>query len=401
MARRATGIAFERANDPSLLLVSAGDFYGDKGIIDMYRGRYLSKTMVSMGYAAVGLGEAELAYGLRPLLADREAGLPIICSNLYKGEERIFSPFAIERANGWKVGFFSLLLEEPRELGELLLADPVVEGTEAIEQLEEKGCELVILIAHGSRDKLVEILPKLGGIDLVIRGHALGIEDPVKGCVDTIGGAYEDLGVPVFFAGDRGRVIGKIVLTPDGAAAPSLTSEVIYLDESVEGDSLYAADLKGFFKEEAFRRREMQINEFLSRDENTGKIRERYLGQNVCFRCHEDLLSRFAVDRHFRAFATLAQHGEGKNKRCFPCHTTGYGRYSGYDPVAEQRKGMDLAGVQCEACHGPGTKHARDGSYSEAARSSCKRCHTSQWSPDFDFESYWKRIPHCGETEGE
>ena len=86
MARRATGIAFERDIDPSLLLISAGDYYGDKGIIDMYRGRYLSKTMVEMGYSAVGLGEAELAYGLRPLLADSEEGLPFICSNHYEGE---------------------------------------------------------------------------------------------------------------------------------------------------------------------------------------------------------------------------------------------------------------------------------------------------------------------------
>jgi hypothetical protein len=383
--------------DPSLLIVSAGDYYGDKGIIDMYRGRFLSKTMMRMGYTAVGLGEAELAYGPRPLLEDLEAGLPIICSNLYQGEKRIFPPYKMEQVGGWKVGFFSLLLEEPRELGELELRDPVVEGMDAIEQLEDKGCELVVLIAHGSRDKLVEILPQLGGTDLVIRGHALGIEKPVEGCIDTIGGAYEDLGVPVFFAGDRGRVIGKIVLTPDGAA-PSLTSEVIYLDDSVEGDSTYAADLKEFFKEEAFRRREMQMNEFLSRDEKTGKIRERYLGQNVCFRCHADLMARLAVDMHFRAFATLDQRGEGENKACLSCHTTGYGRYSGYDPVAEQKKGLDLKGVQCEACHGPGTKHARDGSYREAARASCKRCHTSKWSPDFDFETYWMRIPHCGEA---
>ncbi len=364
----------------------------------MYRGRYLSETMMRLGYSAVGLGEAELAYGLRPLLEDLDAGLPLICSNLYEGEKRVFPPYKMEEANGWKVGFFSILLEEPRELGGLELRDPVVEGAEAIEQLEAEGCDLVVLIAHGRREELQELLLSLDGIDLVIRGHALGIEDAAENCVDTIGGAYEDLGVPVFFAGDRGRAIGKVVLAPDGAAGPSLTSEVVYLDESVEGDSLYAADLKEFFKEEALRRRDMQMNEFLARDEKTGRIRERYLGQNVCFRCHEDLLARFAVDRHFRAFATIAQRGEGGNKRCFPCHTTGYGRYSGYDPVIEQKKGLNLTGVQCEACHGPGTKHARDGSYSEAARSSCKRCHTSEWSPDFDFETFWDRIPHCGKT---
>jgi hypothetical protein len=291
------------------------------------------------------------------------------------------------------------MLEEPRESSGLTLADPVIEGRGAIEQLESEDCDLIILVAHGGREELVDLLPQLGGIDFVIRGHAIGIEGPVEDCVDTIGGAYENLGVPVFFAGDRGRAIGKIVIDPSDTE-PSLKSELVYLDESVENDSTYAAELKEFFKEEAVRRREMQMNEFLSRDDKTGKIRERYLGQNTCFRCHGELLARFAVDRHFRAFATLAQRDEGENERCLPCHTTGYGKFSGYDPVLEKTKGIDLKGVQCEACHGPGTKHARDGSYKEAARVSCQRCHTSQWSPDFDFDTFWDRIPHC-DTDGE
>jgi hypothetical protein len=401
VARRATGIALERDSDPSLLIVSAGDYYGDKGIIDMYRGKYLSRVMMRMGYSAVGIGEAELAYGPRPMLEDLEAGLPIICSNLYREEKPIFPAFALEEANGWKVGFFSLLLEEPRELGEFELRDPVVEGMNAIEQLEDKGCDLVVLIVHGRRERLEEVLPGLVGVDLVIRGHTMGIEDAAEDCVDTIGGIYEDLGVPVFFAGDRGRVIGKIVLTPAGGGLPSIESGVIYLGDDVKDDSLYAADLKAFFKEEAYRKRDLQMSEFLSRDEKSGAIRERYLGQNVCFTCHSDLMRRFAVDRHFRAFGTLTNRGEEENRRCLPCHATGFGSYSGYDPVEERKSGRDLRGVQCEACHGPGTKHARDGTYRESARTSCAKCHTSQWSPDFDFDAYWGRVSHCGRSEGE
>ena len=90
MARRATQVTSERGADPSLLIISAGDFYGDKGIIDMYRGRYLSEKMIEMGYDVVGIGEADLTYGIRPLLEDGEKGLPIVCSNLYEGDERIF-----------------------------------------------------------------------------------------------------------------------------------------------------------------------------------------------------------------------------------------------------------------------------------------------------------------------
>ncbi len=398
MARRVTAISGEREKDPELLLISAGDFHGGKGIIDIYRSRYLSEKMVEMGYDAVALGERELGHGPKPVLDQAEMGLPVICANLFRGDELLFPPATVKTVRGWKVGIFALLGEEPRGLDDLDLRDPIVEGSRTVEKLEGEGCDLIVLLAHMSRERLVEILSGLEGVDIVIRGHSGGRGDTAESCADTLGGLFETIGVPVFFAGDRGRIVGKVALSADGEDSFSMRSELIYLDGRIKEDSTIVEDLEAYFAVEAEKRREMQMNEFLSRDRTTGLLRERFLGQVACGKCHVGLIDRLAVGPHYRAYETLLQRGEERNPDCLSCHTTGFGKYSGFDLDSEERTGKDLRGVQCEECHGPGTTHSRNGAYIETARASCMRCHTSYWSPDFDFESYWERIPHCGGT---
>ncbi len=396
MARRAAALKKLREEDPECLLLSAGDFYGQPGIIEMYRSRFLSEMMVRMGYDAVAVGERELNYGLRAIQADAKAGLPAICANLYMNGERLFPPYKIEFRHGNKVGIYALLGESPRDIEGIEVRDPGEEGFTVLHDLMDQKCDITILLAHMSREKLSELLPSFQGTDLVVRGHAPAESRTTEDCADTLGGSFEDSAVPIVFAGDRGRSLGKIIIAP-GEGAPVITGRsVVNLDSTVEEDRETAAMLKTFTEEEGKRHREMRMAEFLSRDEVSGKVRERYLGFDVCMRCHADLMPRFIESRHFRAFAVLELQDQSENEKCLPCHTTGYARFSGYDPLREEEGGIYLQGVQCEACHGPGTLHARDGSYLARAWKSCTECHTNAWSPGFDPETYWNRVAHCG-----
>ena len=65
---------------------------------------------------------------------------------------------------------------------------------------------------------------------------------------------------------------------------------------------------------------------------------------------------------------------------CLTCHATN----------ADE----NLAGVQCEACHGYGSPHARDGKWVQQAKDSCVMCHDEKNSPDFDYATYWEKIKH-------
>lgn len=362
----------------------------------MYRSRFLAEMMIHMGYTAVALGERELNYDIRAIRADAEAGLPVICANLYENGERVFPPAVVKRIGGLTIGIFALLGEEPRNTGGLKIRDPLDSGEETVKELRNKKCDLIILLAHMGAEKLRTILPALEDVDIVIRGHTPVMGDATDDCADTTGGTYEDLGVPVLFAGDRGRAIGKITVTSIHGAAPAITARgVIYLDKSIGEDLEVASRLKDFTTEEGVRRRELHLSEFLARDDVTGQIKERFLGLEMCRRCHADLMPRFVLSRHFRAFETLELSEDTENANCINCHTTGYGYFSGYDPKSHEKGGVNLRGVQCEACHGPGTMHTRDGSYVKSARESCRKCHTPRWSPDFDFETYWARANHC------
>ena len=399
MARRATAIKEQRALDPELLLISAGDRCGEPGIIEMYRSRFLGRTMIEAGFDAVAVGEKDLNYGIRTLRSQAEAGLPVICANLYQDGSRVFPAFVIKRIHGAKVGVIALLGEKPRELEGVELRDPAVEGREALEQARRE-CDCVILLAHMGRERLLEILPSLEGVDIVIRGHGGEGEKERGSCADTLAAAAEHAGLPVFFSGELGRNLGLVSLAGVRGKRPAVVeSALIHLGGNVPDDPATARELAAYLSEERSKQKELQLNRSLARDASTGRIVDRYLGIEICRRCHGELMPRFVASRHFRAFETLRERGEAANPECLACHTTGYGRPGGYDPATEKEGAPYLLGVQCEACHGPGTAHRRDGSYAKAARESCRACHTSKWSPDFDFQTYWSRDAHGAQAD--
>ncbi len=352
--------------------------------------------MIEAGYDAVAVGEKDLNHGVRTLASQAEAGLPIICANLYQDGVRVFPPFVIKRIRGAKVGVVALLGEKPRDLEGVELRDPAIEGRAALEQARRE-CDCVILLAHMGRERLLDILPSLEGFDVVIRGHGREGEKERESCADTLAAASERAGFPVFFSGERGRNLGLVVLAGIRGKRPVVVeSALIHLDATVADDPAAAKELAAYLSDERSKQKELQLNRALARDASTGRIIDRYLGIEICRRCHGELMPRFVASRHFRAFETIRARGETANEECLACHTTGYRRPGGYDPATEKEGAPYLLGVQCEACHGPGTAHARGGSYAKAARESCRTCHTSTWSPDFDFEEYWSRAGHCG-----
>jgi hypothetical protein len=82
----------------------------------------------------------------------------------------------------------------------------------------------------------------------------------------------------------------------------------------------------------------------------------RYVGVEVCSSCHPQPREVWNNTSHSRAYAALATQFKEFNLECVSCHVTGYEQ-----PGGSTVTHVDLLkDVQCENCHGPGSRHVDD-----------------------------------------
>ncbi len=104
-----------------------------------------------------------------------------------------------------------------------------------------------------------------------------------------------------------------------------------------------------------------------------------YLGAEKCGKlCHKIQYTSWQTTPHAKAFADLKPADQAKAE-CIECHVTGGKK--------------DLPGVQCEACHGPGSNYAKLAIMKDKAKAvaaglvvptekTCVKCHNKK-SPTF------------------
>jgi hypothetical protein len=117
-----------------------------------------------------------------------------------------------------------------------------------------------------------------------------------------------------------------------------------------------------------------------------------YVGKEKCKLCHKVAeYDSWSTTVHAKAWEALKPE-EQKNDSCIVCHSTG-----------KDAAGVLLTGVQCEACHGPGSayksqanmkdkKLAMAAGLIEPTKEVCVKCHNDK-SPNFkgfDFDKYSK-----------
>lgn len=135
-----------------------------------------------------------------------------------------------------------------------------------------------------------------------------------------------------------------------------------------------------------------------------------YVGYKKCMMCHKgerkgNVYETWLSKKHAKAFDAVKEKGQEKNPKCMECHATGFneGGYKIGDPNASK-----FEGVQCEACHGPGSVYkktsmmknrelALKNGMKNITEKTCLKCHDDQkcdHSKKLNYQEALKQIDH-------
>jgi hypothetical protein len=137
-----------------------------------------------------------------------------------------------------------------------------------------------------------------------------------------------------------------------------------------------------------------------------------YVGAKKCRICHkkDGIHESWMATKHATAWESLGEENQ-KKEECIGCHSTG-----------TTAKGDLLTGVQCEACHGPGSEYKSKSIMEDREKAiangllipdenTCKNCHNENVPEEFrpekpyDFAEMMKTglhdMPYSAEKEAE
>lgn len=370
-----------------VLMVDGGDMFGKRNKNDQHQTRFLCEVTADFGFDGIGLGEHDLNYGLDFLMEmiDRY-DLPFTNANVVdkKTGKLILPEFLIVEKNGIKFGLVSVLNTKFKIItmtdvdAGLEVKDPVAALRDVMPRLREK-VDTVVLLGHMGQGDTETLIREVKGIDICVMGHTTRTLKNERIVEDTI----------VLAAPYEGRYIGRadIFIEQSDGKVMAVDVNLTSLDDSIEDEPEMARRVQEYKK---------SFNEFKEArrsafPRNKGSEKESYLGRRSCKSCHEDTWDAYAESAHSTAFNTLRAKGNSEDPECIVCHTTGYRWQNGYSAERPYSKMVD---VQCEACHGYGSTHARDGKWRDQAKDSCVTCHDKENSPNFDYAVYWEKIKH-------
>jgi len=413
-------IASQTAAAPNALVVGAGPMLFLNARSDAGRDTQVGFKADALADAYKALGLSAWAPGANDwLLGDtsltnlvQRTGATLLAANLKGGAK--LQPTKLVDISGIKVGFVGLSL--PLVLGKspngVEATDAAAAAKSALGELKAAGSQLEILLAAMPRGAALRLLEAQPGFEVAVLGKpfdegeandppqsptligkTLVVETPnhlqALGVVDLYvrGQSFDFADGSGLEAAERKQEIGrrlreiKARIEQGGSAQDLATLEGERA--SLEAERAKLRDAQPPAQGSFFRFQSVEVTEKLGSDPTVSQHiaayyqrvndhnREAYkdlapvapaageagyVGVEVCRKCHESQRKFWSSTSHAAAYATLSVQHKEFNLDCVGCHVTGYGKPGGTTVTHVE----NLTSVQCEVCHGPGSKHVAD-----------------------------------------
>jgi hypothetical protein len=387
LSRQASFIDSVRASGRPLLILDNGGFFPEEEV-NRETTPFLMGMMRVLGFQAVGVAPRDLHFGLGFFRAQlKQSGLTAVCANLIDRQSGapLVEPSIIVPVGRAKVGVFGLIdaqAELPALKDSLRLEDPAPAARREVADLRRKGATVVVLLSQLGKAESEDLVASVDGIDAVIVGHMTPMVEKgqtIQRTVAVYGGEQgQYMGVTLLHLDSAGRSTGgrawAAMLSPTVGENPRVLKLVKQYEDS--------------FNEKQRKAQEAQAAAIASGADTT----DHFVGGETCVRCHPSEAAQWKTTDHARAWQTLVDEKKDATPDCIACHSVGYRQPGGF--VSATRT-PQLENVQCESCHGMGTRHdSYAAAHTTVAEGTCRACHNATTSPTFDFAVYKPHVAH-------
>jgi hypothetical protein len=117
-----------------------------------------------------------------------------------------------------------------------------------------------------------------------------------------------------------------------------------------------------------------------------------YVGAERCNECHATQYKNYITySKKAHSYKSIVVMKKGLTtaefEKCFECHTTGYGKPTGF---RSEQETPHLKDAGCETCHGPGSLHIESGDPKDIKANlvakDCEVCHNSERVNAFKYK---------------
>jgi hypothetical protein len=291
-----------------------------------------------------------------------------------------FMPYVVLSKNKGKTKVLVTSVIDPELLSSSVRKEnDITDPVSALHSIQQKvSHDLFVVVMHAGSQKISSFIEKCPGIDLAI--DAISRDDEQEDERSSL--------PPVVSNNENGMFVAYVDYDSENSAG-SYFSKSVKL-RAVVGKVAEDPKISELVKE--YEKKCQDDNQQLSVSgmypETSFKVSSPYLGSRSCNLCHAEINERWANSRHANAMDSLVRKSKHKDPDCLSCHVTGMADIASASEFLRLNENHPMAGVQCEACHGPGADHSQnptDIAMLSVNEKTCIRCHTSYTDPDFDY----------------